>query len=253
MTSTSTLPNPPQLDVPPERRPRHIAAIMDGNGRWARHRRQPRVTGHRAGAQVVRSIVTECGRLGIEALTLYSFSIENWKRPEAEVEALMGLYLEYLAAERDELLANNVQFHRIGSREGLSPSVLDATEEMIAATKHCTGLKLVLALNYGSRQEITDAVRAIARRVASGQLPADAIDETTISSHLYTAGLPDPDLLIRTAGEFRISNYLLWQISYAELFVTETLWPDFTVAHLHDAIREYASRRRRYGGLDDAT
>ncbi len=239
-----------ELAVPAERLPRHIAIIMDGNGRWAIERQLPRIAGHRAGAQSVRDIVVECGKLGIKALTLYSFSMENWKRPAAEINALMGLYLEYLAKERQELIDNNVRFLQIGRREGLSSEVLAAVDETVAATAHCTGLTLALALNYGSRTEITDAVRAIAGKVQAGQLDPDAIDEETISAHLYTADLPDPDLLIRTAGEMRISNYLLWQISYAELHVADVYWPDFRVQHLHEAIRDYAGRNRRFGAVD---
>ncbi len=242
----------PYLDVPPERRPRHIAVIMDGNGRWAQARRKPRIDGHRAGANAVRELVTDCGRIGIETLTLFSFSSENWKRPADEINALMTLYLEYLLKNRDELIENNVRFRRIGARTGLPASVLEATAEAEEATRTCGGLTLVLALNYGSRGEITDAARAIARRVRDGHLTVEEIDEQTIADHLYTAGLPDPDLLIRTAGEFRISNYLLWQISYAELYVTDVCWPDFTVDELHRAIREFARRRRRFGALEEA-
>lgn len=237
--------------VPPSRRPRHIAIIMDGNGRWARERDLPRIAGHKAGARGVRDIVTECARLGLKALTLYSFSLENWKRPEDEISGLMALYLEYLAKERQELLDNNVRFMQLGRREGLPASVLAAVNDTIAATAHCTGLTLALALNYGSRAEITDAVRAIARRVQRGELKPDQIDEDTIAEHLYTAGLPDPDLLIRTAGEMRVSNYLLWQISYAEIHVTPRHWPDFGVSDLHEAIRDYASRNRRFGAVDE--
>jgi undecaprenyl diphosphate synthase len=223
---------------------------MDGNGRWALDRKLPRIAGHRAGALTVRSIVTECAKLKMDALTLYSFSIENWKRPETETDALMGLYLEYLAKERQQLLDNNIRFIQLGRRDGLPKSVLAAVDDTIAATSHATGMTLALALNYGSRTEITDAVRSIARKVQAGQLSPDAIEEHTIGDHLYTAGLPDPDLLIRTAGEMRVSNYLLWQISYAEIHVTETFWPDFTVQDLHIAIRDYASRNRRFGALD---
>ena len=195
--------------------------------------------------------MTECGRLGVEALTLYSFSSENWKRPADEVSALMSLYLEHLVKERQELIDNRVRFMQIGRRDGLPQSVLREVDETIRATRDCDGLKLVLALNYGSRAEITDAVRAIARAVRDGKLDAEQIDEQTIHDHLYTAGLPDPDLLIRTAGEHRISNYLLWQISYAEIHVTDVLWPDFGVADLHKAIRDFAGRNRRFGALDD--
>ncbi|UCD74007.1 MAG: isoprenyl transferase [Phycisphaerales bacterium] len=239
-------------DVPPASRPRHIAIIMDGNGRWALKRGQARVEGHRAGAETVDRIVTACGRLGIEVLTLYSFSIENWQRPVEEVNTLMDLYVECLVRERDRLIENNVRFLQLGRREGLPPLVLEKMDETVKATRNCTGLTLALALNYGSRTEITDAVRAIADKVKAGKLDADVITEQTIADHLYTAGLPDPDLLIRTAGEMRISNYLLWQISYAELYVTDVCWPDFTQADLHEAIREYARRNRRYGGLDES-
>jgi undecaprenyl diphosphate synthase len=238
------------FDVPPQRRPRHIAIIMDGNGRWAVERKMPRIAGHRAGARSVREIVMECGRLGMEALTLYSFSMENWKRPESEVSALMSLYLEYLAKERQELVDNNVRFIQLGRREGLPERVLAEMDETIAATRQCTGLTLALALNYSSRAEITDAVRSIAAKAQRGELRAADIDERVISDHLYTVGLPDPDLLIRTAGELRVSNYLLWQISYAEIHVSERYWPDFRKEDLHAAIRDYASRKRRFGAID---
>jgi undecaprenyl diphosphate synthase len=251
MTQVSPRPIVAELEIPPSKRPRHIAIIMDGNGRWAVERNMPRIAGHRAGARSVRDIVTECGRLGLKALTLYSFSIENWKRPTSEVDALMSLYLEYLSKERDELIENNVRFMQIGRREGLPPKVLEEVDATIAATSRCTGLNLVLALNYGSRAEITDAVQAIANKVKSGTIAPDQITEQTISQHLYTAELPDPDLLIRTAGELRVSNYLLWQISYAEIHVSERHWPDFTISDLHEAIREYARRNRRFGAVDE--
>ncbi len=240
----------PALDVPPERLPRHIAVIMDGNGRWARERKQPRIAGHRAGAKAVRDIVIECDRLGVQYLTLYSFSMENWKRPAEEVRGLMGLYLEYLVKERQELVDNNIRFLQLGRREGLPRSVLNEVDQMIAVTSGCTGLTLNLALNYGARSEITDAVQAIATEVQAGRLRPQDISEQTISDSLYTAGLPDPDLLVRTAGELRVSNYLLWQISYAEIHVTDVYWPDFQIEDLHAAIRDYASRGRRYGGID---
>jgi undecaprenyl diphosphate synthase len=240
----------PTLEVPPQRRPRHVAVIMDGNGRWALERNQPRIAGHRAGAKAVRDIVIECDRLGVRYLTLYSFSIENWKRPAEEVRALMELYLEYLVKERDELIEKNIRFLQLGRREGLPESVLDQVDKTVALSSHCTGLTLCLALNYSSRTEITDAMRAIAADVRAGRLEPGDIGEDTISDHLYTAGLPDPDLLIRTAGELRVSNYLLWQISYAEIHVTGVYWPDFVVADLHAALRDYASRCRRFGGVD---
>ncbi len=238
-------------DVAVERLPRHIAVIMDGNGRWAVERGKARMFGHEAGAKAVRGIVTECAHLGIEALTLYSFSLENWKRPADEVDFLMSLYVKYLIAEREEMIGNNIRFLQAGRREGLADSILRELDTTIAATAHCTGLKLILALNYGSRGEITDAVRSIAREVQAGGLDADDITEETISGHLYTAGIPDPDLLIRTAGQMRISNFLLWQISYTELFVSECYWPDFDVAELHRAIRDFAGRDRRFGRVDE--
>jgi undecaprenyl diphosphate synthase len=241
-----------RLDVPAERMPRHIAMIMDGNGRWACQRGLPRLAGHRAGARTVRTVVTECARLGLDALTLYSFSSENWKRTAEEVNGLMELCVEYLIGERREMLDNNIRFRRIGREGGLPAPVLAELGETEAATANCTGLTLVLALDYGSRAEIVDAVRAIAREVRDRGLDPDSIDEEVISARLYTAGLPDPDLLLRTAGEQRISNYLLWQISYSELYVTNVLWPDFDVSDLHEAIRDYAGRSRRFGGLDDA-
>ena len=238
------------FDIPPDRRPRHIAVIMDGNGRWAQKRNQPRIAGHRAGAKAVRDIIIECARLELDALTLYSFSMENWKRPADEVGALMDLYLQYLVKERRELVEHNIRFVQLGRREGLPQSVLDEVDQTAAATSHCNGLTLCVALNYSSRTEITDALRAIVQEVMAGRIDPADIDEDMISQNLYTAGLPDPDLLIRTAGELRISNYLLWQISYAELYVTDVYWPDFRVENLHHAIREYARRKRRFGGLD---
>ena len=247
------MPEPDQLDVPRDARPRHIAVIMDGNGRWAQRRGEPRVAGHRAGALAVRTIVTECARLGLDALTLYSFSSENWKRPADEVNALMSLLVEYLASERQELLDNNIRFLQIGQRTGLSDHVLAAIDDTVQATAHCSGLTLALALNYGSRAEITDAVRAIVAGVRSGAIDPESIDEDTVSNHLYTAGLPDPDLLIRTAGEYRLSNYLLWQLSYAEFHITDSCWPDFDEQHLHDAIRAFASRERRFGSVTGQT
>jgi undecaprenyl diphosphate synthase len=236
-------------DIHPERIPRHIAIIMDGNGRWASQQGLPRMFGHRAGAAAVRSVIEECGNLGVEVLTLYSFSMENWKRPEEEVEALMGLYEMYLEGERDRLMRKNIRFVQIGRREGLPPVVLAAVDRLMQETASNTGSTLCLAVNYGSRAEIADAARAIARDVAAGRLKPEEVTEATVASHLYTSGLPDPDLLIRTAGEMRVSNYLLWQISYAELHVTDKLWPDFREADLHAAIRDYAGRRRTFGGL----
>jgi undecaprenyl diphosphate synthase len=240
-------------DVHPSRIPRHVAIIMDGNGRWAKGQGLHRGAGHRAGAEVVRTIMEECGRLGIEVLTLYSFSMENWKRPAEEVSALMQLYMQYLEAELQKFMEENIRFRQIGRREGLAPEVLAAADRMTEATKDNTAATLCLAVNYGSRAEIVDAVRDIAKRVQAGELEPDQITSETVHEHLYTAGLPDPDLLIRTAGEMRVSNYLLWQISYAELHVTQTLWPDFGIADLHAAVRDYAKRTRKFGGLADAS
>jgi undecaprenyl diphosphate synthase len=240
-------------DVHPERIPRHIAIIMDGNGRWANQRGFPRAFGHRNGVAAVRSVLEECGKLGIEVLTLYSFSIENWKRPADEVQGLMDLYTNYLDGELDRLMRENIRFRQLGRREGLPPAVLETVDRIAAKTAGNTGATLCLAVNYGARAEIVDACREIAAQVAAGTLSVDAITPDTIAAHLYTAGLPDPDLLIRTAGEMRVSNYLLWQISYAELHVTPVLWPDFGIADLHAAIRDYAGRSRRFGGLEDAT
>ena len=238
-------------DVHPARIPRHIAIIMDGNGRWAKERGFARIVGHQNGARVVRKIVQECGLLGIEALTLYSFSMENWKRPRDEVEALMQLCVAYLNGEEEELVAEGVRFKVIGRRGELPDGVVEAIERVEAATAHCKGPTLCLAINYGSRAEIVDAVKRVATDVAQGRISPSQIDEATIDSNLYTAGLPDPDLLIRTAGEMRLSNYLLWQISYAELYVTDVYWPDFGQCELHKAIRDFASRNRRFGGLID--
>ncbi|MCB9854007.1 MAG: isoprenyl transferase [Phycisphaerales bacterium] len=238
-----------ELGIPAERLPRHIAIIMDGNGRWARQRGMERVRGHEAGAQNVREIVTQCARLGVEALTLYSFSTENWRRPIDEITRLMSLYVEYLIKEREEIMDNDVRLVQLGRREGLPDEVLRELDETARLSANNKGMTLCLALNYSSRVEIVDAVRSIAERVRAGEVTPDQIDDTTIDASLYTAGLPDPDLLVRTAGEMRISNFLLWQISYAELYVTETLWPDFHREHLNDAIRAYAARERRFGGL----
>lgn len=235
--------------VLPERMPRHIGIIMDGNGRWAEAQGFPRVFGHRAGAKSVRAVVEMAGRLGIEALTLYAFSSENWRRPAEEVSFLMGMYVQYMAAERAKLIEHNLRFRQIGRREGLPADALEALDETVRATAHCTGPTLCLAVNYGGRQELIDATQRIAERVRTGQLDAAAINERTISDELGTAGLPDPDLIIRTAGEQRLSNFLLWQASYAELVVRQECWPDFDGQSLCDAVREFAGRTRRFGAV----
>ncbi len=222
---------------------------MDGNGRWARARGKDRTVGHREGGERIRPLVTQCAKMGIEVLTLYSFSTENWTRSKEEIDFLMDLYVEYLIAERGELHSNNIRFVQIGRREGLPQKVLGELDQTVDLTKDNTGMTLALALNYGSRSEIADAVQAIARKVKDGSLAPDAIDEQTVSNHLYTAGLPDPDLLIRTAGEMRLSNYLLWQISYAELYVTDVCWPEFDIPQLHKALDAYAARKRKFGSV----
>jgi undecaprenyl diphosphate synthase len=232
-----------------EKLPRHIAVIMDGNGRWAQSQGYPRIEGHRRGVKSVRLVVEECARLDIEQLTLYCLSSENWKRPRRELDFLMSLLEQYVIEERAEIMRQDLVFSMIGRREGLSPGVLREVEKTIECSRANQGMRLCLAVNYGSRAEIVDAVQALARAVAAGRLAPEAISEEQISSHLYTAGMPDPDLMIRTAGEMRVSNFLLWQISYAELWVTQKCWPEFRRPDLIEALRDYASRDRRYGGL----
>ncbi len=239
------------LGVARNEMPRHVAIIMDGNGRWARERGLPRIRGHERGSQAVRAVVTRCARLGLDALTLYSFSAENWKRPKAEVDFLMELYGHYLVAERGEIMENNIRLIHLGRRDGLPENVLREMDTTIEQSRGNSGLKLCLALNYGARGEMVDAVRRIVADVTDGRLNVDQIDESCIASALYTSGLPDPDLLIRTAGERRISNFLLWQISYAEIHVTDVYWPDFTTEHLDAAIRDYAARERRFGAVGE--
>ena len=233
----------------PARLPRHIAIIMDGNGRWAQERGEQRIQGHLQGVQSVRSTIEECCRLGIEQLTLYCFSTENWKRPPEEINFLMALLKEYLIKERAEIMEQNIRFRVIGRREGLPDYVQAEMDENIRVSKGNTGMTLCLAINYSGRTEIVDAVRTLAQQVRVGTLRPEFIDEGAISDALYTGGMPEPDLLIRTAGEMRISNFLLWQISYAELWVTEKCWPDFDEAALRQALREFAQRERRFGGL----
>jgi undecaprenyl diphosphate synthase len=232
-----------------DRLPKHIAVIMDGNGRWAKKRRLPRIAGHRAGIRAVRQSVKACGRLGIPYLTLYAFSVENWKRPENEVKMLMDLLCEYLQKEIDELNRQNIRLGVIGRIHELSSRVQKDIEKALRETSANTGMLLTFALNYGARTELTDAVRALAERLRRDG-DEFVIDETAISEHLYTRNMPDPDLLIRTSGEMRISNFLLWQIAYSEIWVTETLWPDFTQLDVFRAILEYQGRERRYGGLN---
>jgi undecaprenyl diphosphate synthase len=234
------------------RLPRHVAVIMDGNGRWAKLRHKRRVEGHRAGIDSVRDVVETSARVGLEVLTLYAFSVENWKRPPTEVSTLMGLLKHYLRRELQTLLRNNIRFQVIGRMGDLPADVRGELNRAMERTRTSTGLLFNIALNYGGRAEITDAVqRLLADVVANGKDPA-AITEESLSSYLYTAGQPDPDLLIRTSGELRISNFLLWQIAYAEIWVTEVLWPDFRRRHLLQAVLDYQKRERRYGGITPA-
>ena len=239
-----------RLGLRPEQLPRNIAIIMDGNGRWAQGRNLPRYEGHGQGAKTAETVAQHCVDLGMRSLTLYSFSMENWKRPKAEVNALMHLYADYLVGIRPSLKRNNVKLLHLGRIEGLPESVSSALRETMELTRANTGMMLALALNYSGRVEIVDAARAIARACVEGRLKPQDIDEKCVSENLYTAGLSDPDLLIRTASELRVSNFLLWQISYSEFYVTDTLWPDFNDESLEQAILAYASRDRRFGAVD---
>ena len=249
MTTTQATPDL-LAAVPRDRWPRHIAVIMDGNGRWAQRQDLPRIEGHRRGVASVRRTTEEASRLGIEQLTLYCLSSENWKRPQQEIDFLMHLLEQYMIEERATIMDNNLRVRMIGRREGIPDQVLrelDKTVEMSAAN---SGMWLNLAINYGGRAELVHAVQSLADDVAAGSLAPSAIDEQAIASRLYTAGLADPDLLIRTAGEMRISNFLLWQISYAEIWVTDRCWPEFDETALHEAIAEFANRNRKFGGLN---
>ncbi|MEO8483821.1 MAG: isoprenyl transferase [Acidobacteriota bacterium] len=232
-----------QIDF--DRLPRHVAIIMDGNGRWASIRHLPRVEGHRAGIDAVRSTVESAARLGISVLTLYAFSVENWKRPNSEITALMGLLRHYLRLELNTLLKNNIRFNVIGQADRFGRDIQTELEQAEARTAGNTGMLFNIALSYGGRAEIVDAAR---RAIREGIKPDD-LDETTFGSLLYTAGQPDPDLLIRTSGEMRVSNFLLWQIAYAEIWVTEALWPDFRTRDLLEAVVDYQKRDRRYGAI----
>ncbi|MFH1717524.1 MAG: isoprenyl transferase [Planctomycetota bacterium] len=236
-----------RLGLTPEQMPHHIAIIMDGNGRWAQQRSLSRVEGHREGARIIETIALHCVALGIESLTLYSFSIENWKRPLAEINALMHIHSEHLVSIRPTLMNNNVKLLHLGRIAGLPEPVRNDLIDTMEMTSANTGMKLALALNYGGRAEIVDAARKIAQEYKEGELRLDDIDEKCVSDHLYEAGLVDPDLLIRTANEMRISNFLLWQISYSEFYVTKTLWPSFRKTSVEKAIIAYAKRTRRFG------
>lgn len=229
--------------------PVHVAIIMDGNGRWAKKRGLPRFVGHHSGMKNVKRITLEANALGVKVLSLYAFSTENWKRPKEEVDFLMKLPQEFFPLEIDELIRNNVQIRMTGWKNGLPSDTLDAIEQAIDLTKDNTGLILNFALNYGGRKELLFGVNRMIQDVSHGKLNADEIDEDTMSNYMLTAGLPDPDLLIRTSGELRLSNFLLWQLAYSELWFTDAFWPEFTEEHFRQAVAEYQRRIRRYGGL----
>jgi undecaprenyl diphosphate synthase len=222
---------------------------MDGNGRWARRQGLPRIEGHRAGVESVRRVTEECARLGIEQMTLYCLSSENWKRPAEELDFLLQLLQTYLVEERPRIMEHNIRVKWIGRREGMPEGAVRELDETVRLSAANTGLCVCLAINYGGRAELVDAVRRVAEEVREASFDPALIDEDAVSARLYTAGMPDPDLLIRTAGEMRVSNFLLWQISYAEIWVTEKCWPDFDEAQLHAALQSYAARQRRFGGL----
>ncbi len=247
------LPGTPERDfltqVDPSALPRHVAIIMDGNGRWAQQRGLPRVEGHRAGIHAVREAVEGAARLELEALTLYAFSTENWKRPRWEIRALMGLLKEYLQKELAALTENNIRFRPIGRVHELEADIQHGLARAVDATRTNTGLLFQIALNYSGRAELVDLCRRVAQLAGSHALDPRVIDEPWISANLETAGCPDPDLLIRTSGELRVSNFLLWQIAYTELYITPVLWPDFTALHLVRAVADYVRRERRFGGV----
>jgi len=236
---------PPELDA--THLPAHVAIIMDGNGRWAQKRLLNRVKGHERGSDAVRSVVRTCRELGIRYLTLYAFSTENWQRPKTEVEALMTLLKKFLKSEKSEMLENDIRLRVIGQINRLPAGVREALEETMSATGDNKSMDLILALSYGGRAEIVDMVRAVADKARQGRIDPQTIDAETITDHLYTRDIPDPDILIRTSGEMRISNFLLWQIAYSEIFVTPTLWPDFSKDELVQIIKDYQGRERRYG------
>lgn len=237
------------LALDPQRLPRHIAIIMDGNGRWAQRQGLPRIEGHRRGVASVRRTVEQCAELGIQQLTLYCLSSENWKRPQHELDFLMHLLEQYMIEERSLIMEQNIVVRVIGRREGIPASVLKEIDKTIDLSSVNSGTRLCLAINYGGRSEMVDAVRRIVQDAQRSALQVNEIDEQTIANYLYTQGMPDPDLLIRTAGEMRVSNFLLWQISYAELWVTTKCWPEFQIDDLQQAIQDFSTRDRRFGGL----
>lgn len=249
MKSNMTLPQGIRTDALPG----HVAMIMDGNGRWAKKRLMNRVNGHEQGAKTVREMVSACRELGIGVLTLYAFSTENWARPQAEVKALMVLLKRFLISEREEMAARGIRLNILGQVNRLPEEVRKTAVQVMEETRENLGMTLNLALSYGSREEITRAVRKISQKVSSGALCAEDITEETISSHLYTAGMADPDLIIRTSGEFRLSNFMMWQAAYSELFVTSTLWPDFTRQEFHQILINFQNRDRRFGKVKCST
>lgn len=240
------------MEIPRDRLPRHVAIIMDGNGRWARARSLPRREGHAAGAESAKQISECCAEMGIPFLTLYAFSTENWKRPSGEVKFLMSQLRKYLREQRKGFIENDIRFVAIGRIDGLPREVVEEVRKTERLTRECDRLTVTVALNYGGRPEIADACRAVADRVRSGELEPDEVTESVIEEHLYTAGLPDPDLLIRTGGERRVSNFLLWQLSYAELYFTDVLWPDFHREAFEEALEDFAGRERRFGEVKNA-
>lgn len=244
------MPEPNQTPTPAITNiPRHVAIIMDGNGRWAQERGRPRTEGHQAGAESVQACAECCGELGIEFLTLYAFSAENWKRPKNEVSALMSLLERFLKTQTGKLLEHNIRLQAIGSLSNLPKRCQAVLHETIAATAENSGLTLILALSYGGREEIIDGIKSVIRHVQEGHLDVAMLDPDIFSKHLYTRYYPDPDLLIRTSGEMRVSNFLLWQISYAEIVISDKFWPDFKKEDFYEAVREYSRRQRRFGGI----
>ena len=238
-------------DIDPQNLPKHVAIIMDGNGRWAKKKALNRIRGHEEGAESVRNIVTASREIGILWLTLYAFSEENWRRPKYEIEALMRLLRRFLKNELDEMLENGIRFQSIGRIDKLPKNIQKVLQESIEKTSKCQDMVLTLALSYGSRQEMSHAIQKIAKRIESGNLTPDKITEQTIADSLYTAGMPDPDLLIRTSAEYRLSNFLLWQMAYTEFYFTPTLWPDFRREEYLRAIEEYQKRERRFGATGE--
>ena len=253
MKSEQRLDPAADLGIDPARLPCHVAMIMDGNGRWAKKRLMNRVKGHEQGAKTVRDMVTACRELNIAYLTLYAFSTENWGRPKAEVSALMGLLKRFLVSERETMNDKGIRLNILGQLEKLPEDIRLEAQQTMAETRANTGMVLNLALSYGSREEITRAARQLAREVAAGRLDPEEIDESRLAAHLYTGIMPDPDLIIRTSGEHRLSNFMMWQAAYAELFITQTLWPDFTCEEFHGILKDFQQRDRRFGKVTCST